>query len=226
MTAHDIAATITRERPLITAVEPVIAPDSTVTVLKRQGWAKADIKRLSLGGLQAILKDFSDKNRLARWIGRLQIRRETRALARLRGISGIPACLGEVAPCGLLLERVKGEPISEWRGERPEEFEAMFQRLKALVAAIHDRGVAHLDLRKRDNILIAAPGTPSIIDFNASVRFARGGLLARLLFPMFRAIDRAALLKWKAQLCPAAMTRDERRHHRRMTRLRRFWIFN
>lgn len=211
---------------MTTAVEMATAPEVTVIVVKRQGWAKADIKKLSCDGLQVILKDFGDKNLFVRWLGRHQMRREMRALALLESVTGIPSFLGELAPCGILLELVKGEPISQWRGARPEDIESMFRRLGDLVAAIHAQGVAHLDLRKRDNILIAADGTPSIIDFNASIRFTPGGLIARLFFPMFRAVDRAALLKWKAQLCPAAMTDDEMRRHRRMTRLRRFWIFN
>jgi RIO-like serine/threonine protein kinase len=217
---------IAQEKILTTAVEMATTPEVTVTVVKLQGWAKADIKKLSYDGLQIILKDFGDKNQFVRWLGRHQMRREMHALALLESIAGIPSFLGELAPCGILLELMKGEPISQWRGARPEDVESMFRRLGDLVDAIHAQGVAHLDLRKRDNILIATDGTPSIIDFNASIRFTPGGLLARLFFPMFRAVDRAALLKWKAQHCPAAMTGDEMRRLRWMTRLRRLWIFN
>jgi predicted Ser/Thr protein kinase len=200
--------------------------ETTVTILKRRGWAKADIKKLSLSGLQAILKDFADKNLFVRWLGRLQMRREVRALERLEGIAGVPSFLGRQAPCGILLEPMKGKPINQWRSEGPEHVVSMFRCLEELVAALHARGVAHLDLRKYDNILIADEGTPSIIDFNASVCFRPGGLAGRLFFRMFRAVDRAALLKWKAQLCPAQMTADEVRLLRRMKRLRRFWVFN
>ncbi len=121
---------------------------------------------------------------------------------------------------------MKGKPINQWRSDSPEHAASMFRRLDELVAAMHARGVAHLDLRKYDNILVADEGAPSIIDFNASVRFRPGSLAQRLFFRMFRAVDRAALLKWKAQQCPAAMTDDEVRLLRRMTRLRRFWVFN
>jgi tRNA A-37 threonylcarbamoyl transferase component Bud32 len=211
---------------LTTAVETATTPEVTVTIVKRRGWAKADIKKLSLNGLQAILKDYADKNLFVRWLGRLQMGREVRALERLEGIAGVPSFLGKRAPCGVLLEPMKGEPINQWRGDSEDQIASMFHRLDELVAAIHARGVVHLDLRKYDNILIAVEGAPSIIDFNASVRFRPGSLAARLFFRMFRAVDRAALLKWKAQRIPAAMTADEIRLLRRMTRLRRFWIFN
>lgn len=223
---HGNAVNIAQEKGLTTAVEVAATPEVTVTIIKRRGWAKADIKKLSLNGLQAILKDFADKNLFVRWLGRLQMRREIRALTRLSGLDGTPSYFGRLAPCGIMLEVMKGQPINQWRSERPADIAAVFRRLAALVAAMHRRGVAHLDLRKYDNILVAVDGTPSIIDFNASVCVTPGGLAARLFFPLFRAIDRAALLKWKSQLCPAAMTGDEIRLHRRMTRLRRFWIFN
>jgi len=200
--------------------------ESTVTMVKKRGWAKADIKKLSLNGLPAVLKDFSEKNVFVRMLGRFQMRREVRALERLDGIAGVPSYFGKQAPCGLLLEPMKGAPINQWRGRSQEQLVSMFQRLSELVAAIHARGVVHLDLRKYDNILVADEGAPSIIDFNASLCFRPGGLVARLFFPMFSAVDRAGLLKWKEQFCPTAMTGDEIRLLRRMTRLRRLWIFN
>ena len=195
----------------------------TVTVIKRRGWAKSDIKRVSRDGLDAILKDYSDKNVFIRWLGRRQMRRETRALHQLAGIDGVPACFGEhQTGSGLLLEPMRGEPISLWQGRSAEQIVPMLARLEALVDAIHARGVAHLDLRKRDNILVAPDGQPAVIDFNASFGFRPGGLFHRLFFPVFRAVDLAALLKWKAHLLPDAMTADERKRHRRMIRLRRF----
>jgi serine/threonine protein kinase len=102
----------------------------------------------------------------------------------------------------------------------------MFERLTRLVDQIHARGVAHIDLRKRDNILIGRDGAPRIIDFNASFCFEPGSLGARVLFPFMRQIDTAALLKWKSRLAPGLLTPEETRRHRVMSFLRRFWIFN
>ena len=198
----------------------------TVTVLKHGPWFKADILRLAHEGGEAILKDFSGKSRLMRWWGRRQLLRERRALARLQGIPGVPVDLGEVPPCGLLLEPMPGEAITRWRRRSPDETAPLIARLRTLVERIHERGVAHLDLRKRDNILVGPDGTPSIIDFNASLCFVPGSLGARLLFPILRRIDQAAVLKWKAYLAPAQLTPSERRRHGRMGLLRRLWFFN
>lgn len=197
-----------------------------VRVLKRGPWGKADILLLSHDGTEMILKDYSEKGALVRWFGRRQLRRERRALRRLQGIEGIPAILGEMAPCGLLLQPMPGEAITRWRRRRPEEIDPMLARLQELVARMHERGVAHLDLRKRDNILIDAAGRPSVIDFNASIVFHPGSIGARVFFPWLARLDRAALLKWRSLLLPDRLTPAERRRHRRMSRLRRLWIFN
>jgi hypothetical protein len=198
----------------------------TVTVMKRGPWFKADIMRLANEAGVSILKDFSEKGRLMRWFGARQLQRERRALRRLAGLPGIPVDLGEVPPCGLLLEPMAGEAITRWRRRTREEIEPMVERLSRLVDAMHARGVAHLDLRKRDNVLVAADGALSVIDFNASVCFAPGSIGARLFFPALRRIDRDAVLKWKSFLLPDLLTPEERRRQRRMGRWRRFWVFS
>ena len=197
-----------------------------VTVLKRGPWFKADILRLQDQGGARILKDFSSKSPPIRWFGRRQLRREWRALRRLKGLAGFPRVLGEVPPCALLLEPMNGGAITRFRRRRPEEIGPMLDRLDRLVEAMHARGVAHLDLRKRDNILVTEAGEPSIIDFNASIAFEPGSIAARLFFPFLKDIDRGGLLKWRHFLLPGGLSESEKRRVRRQSRLRRLWIFS
>jgi tRNA A-37 threonylcarbamoyl transferase component Bud32 len=196
------------------------------TLIRRGGRFKADIKHVRAGGSVAILKDFSGKPWAARLLGRLQIARELRALDRLRGLPGIPACGGRAGRYGLLIERVEGERITRWCERNPERRAALFARLDRLVAAIHARGVVHVDLRKRDNILVTPTGRPYLIDFNASFRFDRGRAAGRALLAIARRVDTQAILKWKARLAPALLRPAEARSARRMNALRRLWIFN
>jgi RIO-like serine/threonine protein kinase len=199
---------------------------SRIDLVRRGGRGKADIKRVTRDRGQLILKDFSDKWWPVRLLGRVQIVREVRALRRLRGLSGIPDCHGPVGRYGVLMERMEGERITRWCASHPRQRDAMFDRLSRLVDLMHSLGVAHVDLRKRDNILIASDGRPNIIDFNASFCFTPRSLTARLFFPLFRFIDDVAILKWKARLAPDLLTDREWRRHRRMSVLRRLWIFN
>jgi len=209
-----------------TSVAAQADPRTEVRLLRRGRRIKADIKLVSWGGAEAILKDFADRPWPVRLVGRFQIAREVRALARLRGIPGVPACYGRWGRHGLLIETMRGERITRWCQGRKQGIASMFRRLDRLVGAMHARGVIHLDLRKRDNILIDAEGRPGIIDFNAScilpIRGRFGARTARLL----RRIDLSAVGKWKLRLAPELLAPDERRRHRRMTSLRRLWIFN
>ncbi len=218
--------------------EATASPPLTVSVIRHGAWYKPDIKRVALGEDDAVLKDFSDKRWPVRLLGRRQVDRELRALRRLDGITGVPKCYGAVGRLGILMERIDGERVTRWcrrqtgaPGAAPDpgataRVAAMFEGLSGMIAAIHARGVAHIDLRKRDNILVTAAGRPCIIDFNASFCFDPGGLRARLLFPLMRRIDDAAVLKWKARLAPHLLSAEDSRRHRLMTFLRRFWIFN
>ena len=197
-----------------------------VVLIRPGGWGKADIKSVPHAGGRAILKDFSGKSWPVRLFGRVQIRREARALNRLRGMKGIPALHGRVTKLGLLMEKVEGERITRWCHEHPGEVTEMFERLDGLVSQMHARGVVHVDLRKRDNILISPDGQPHVIDFNASFCLAPGSIRERIFFPMLRAIDFSALLKWKALISPGTLSPAEQRRHNRMSRVRRLWIFN
>jgi len=198
----------------------------TIRIIRQGSWAKPDIKSVAHGSDRAVLKDFSDKLWPVRLLGRRQVAREMRALRRLQGISGIPRCYGEAGRIGILMEPIEGERITRWCRRRRDQAGPMFEKLQRLVGQIHARGVAHIDLRKRDNILVSEDGRPCIIDFNASFCFDPAGPGTRYLFPFLRRIDESAILKWKSLLAPELLTPEEIARHRFMSRLRRLWIFN
>jgi hypothetical protein len=56
--------------------------------------------------------------------------------------------------------------------------------------------VVHLDLRHRSNVRAAPDGSPVLIDFDAALRFRKGGPAERLLLPLLRRIDDRGLAKW------------------------------
>jgi len=192
-------------------------------IYQRGGWGKADILLLEASGRKAIVKDFNRKILPVRWYGRWQIRREASIYRKLAGIPGVPQYFGRIGKNAMAIEYVEGERISHWkRRELPPE---LFTRLWGLIDAIHSRGIVHIDLRKRDNILISPSGEVFIIDFNASFRFDPGSRGARWFLPTLKKIDHFGFLKWKAALAPSQLSEAERQAFRRMSFLRRFWIF-
>ena len=93
----------------------------------------------------------------------------------------------------------------------PETFRLAPRRiadsLLARTAVMNQRGVFHLDLRQRQNILLGQGLELSIIDFGAGwapnplARWIFGGLLT--------AVDRSAALKYLARFAPEHLTREE-----------------
>jgi len=209
-----------RTRPEISEAE---LRGGGVRLHQKGGWGKADILLLARPEGRAIIKDFGRKSLPVRWYGRWQIRREASIYRRLAGIRGVPAYYGRIGKNAMALEYIEGERISQWR--RRELPPTLFTRLWGLIEAIHHRGIVHIDLRKRDNILIDSGGEVHIIDFNAALRFSPGSRPARWLLPILRKVDHFGFLKWKASLAPGLLSPGERDAFRRMTFLRRFWIF-
>ena len=96
-----------------------------------------------------------------RWAGRLLAAREWRALQRLADLDGIPRPICFRGTTGVGREYVEGRPMR--RGEPvPDDFH---ERLRRLIVAIHQRGMAYVDLEKCENVLVGDDGKPHLFDF-------------------------------------------------------------
>jgi len=170
-----------------------------------------------------VVKDVSKKNLFIRWtIGWWLISKEWRTYLRLRGVEGIPKVFERIDRFAFAMEFIEGRPLE--RRERPPS--SFWTALEKVLGEVHHRGIVHLDLRHKGNILISDQGKPFLIDFNSSFSFAKGWPLNRLLFPFLVRIDRSGFLKLKERLAPSLLTSEERAFLTRFNRLRRLWIFN
>jgi predicted ATPase/signal transduction histidine kinase/tRNA A-37 threonylcarbamoyl transferase component Bud32 len=98
-----------------------------------------------------------------------QYRRELAILRRLEDVRGVPrpyACEWSQGRPVLVLEQVRGEPLSESVGKPYEvsHFLALAISLASTLAEIHRHGIIHKDL-KPSNIIAEPSGTARIIDF-------------------------------------------------------------
>ena len=119
------------------------------------------------------------------WIGRLLTLREAAFYEELADLSGVPAYLGlwrtgkgRSRMTGFAHVFVPGHPLRrhEWVGHR------FFDQLRELLDQMHSRGLAYVDLNKRENILVGDDGRPHLIDFQISHRASSAwSPLARLL---------------------------------------------
>ena len=101
---------------------------------------------------------------LARWFRRRMISREYSVYLRLAGIAGIPKCFGLEDGERLVLEFIDRHPLKLASGEL-EDRELFFDALLKVLQASHLAGVAHADLKRKENILVTPTGLPCLIDF-------------------------------------------------------------
>jgi serine/threonine protein kinase len=184
---------------------------------------KPDLNQVEVAGQSLMVKDVGRKNFFLRWtLGLWLIHKEWKIYSRLTGIKGIPRPIERIDRFAFAMEFVPGRPIL--RGEPlPPSF---FHELEGVLGDVHERGVVHMDLRHKGNILVSEKGDPYLIDFNSSFAFKEKGFLRRYLFPLLRWVDYGGLLKLKKRISPSLMTPEELAFLKRFDRLRRLWIFN
>lgn len=148
------------------------------------------------------------RGRLARWM----LYREFRRYRRLRDCQGVPACFGIIDNRYLILEFVQGAPL---RQAEPADREHFYARLFDLIANLHARGIAHADLKRKDNLLVVNGSEPCLIDFGAAfVRREGFAPLNHLAFRIAAQFDRNAWIKLKYRNRLEEMSDEDRKHYR------------
>ena len=106
------------------------------------------------------------------WVGRLLAEHEARQFRRAQGLDGVPRLLGMWARDAILHEYVPGHTLR--KAERVAD--DFFERLSALLAAMHERQMAYVDLEKPQNVLVGEDGRPYLVDFQISWPWPAGWL--------------------------------------------------
>jgi predicted Ser/Thr protein kinase len=182
---------------------------ATVRFLRRRSRTRPDVRLLEWQGQRAVAKDWSNAWPWMRPHARRCLRREWRALEALAGLPGVPQPLARL-PHAIVVSFLPGYPL-QYARMLPAQRRAFFDALEASVERIHQRGVVHLDLRQRRNILRGADGTPMLLDFEASFVSDPASLRGRMTLHWGRLVDRLAVLKHKRRYAAALLTPGERR---------------
>lgn len=152
------------------------------------------IVRVSIGDLQLAVK--TPRGRGLAWRARqFSLRREFRAYQRVDGIPGFPRCFGLFGGAHLALEYVDGTLLKH---TTPAEPEAFFKALRQTIDGMHERGVAHCDLKSRQNVMVNHDGQPVIIDLGTSIVRKNGWHpVNHWMFDYLSQIDRNGWVKLK-----------------------------
>jgi hypothetical protein len=145
------------------------------------------------------------------WAGRLMADREVRHYGLLADLENVPRLLGRVGKSAFAHSWVEGNDLLDQKGRLPDDF---FDRLEALVAAVHARGMAYIDMNKPDNVLVGTDGRPVLIDFQISwapkPSWGPLGSAKRRLLAMFQESDRYHARKLKRLYRPDLLSPEER----------------
>lgn len=148
------------------------------------------------------------------WLIRLQmLRNEYRAYSRLSEIEGIARCFGLLDGRYLVLEYIDGIPI---RNAQITHQHLFFETLLKLIKEVHDAGVAHTDLKKKDNLLVVEGKRPYLIDFGVAVVRKPGfAPLNHYLYHIASTFDFNAWVKLKYDGDYAKITPEDKKYFNR-----------
>lgn len=182
--------------PLPTRAE---LPARGAGLLHRGNRRNPDVSLVEHAGARIVVKDFAPRGAWVRaWLGPWLLSRELRAYHALAGHPAVPRLLGRIDRLAFAVEYRPGRRMS--RRLAREISPAFVHALESAVREMHARGVVHLDLRHRSNVLLGDDGAPVLIDFASALCFRRGALGARWLLPLFAAVDLRAVGKWRKRL--------------------------
>ncbi|NOX58111.1 MAG: hypothetical protein GXP29_04545 [Planctomycetes bacterium] len=143
------------------------------------------------------------------WIGRCHAAHESAAYKKVGDLESVPRFVERFGKHGFVHAYVEGHPLR--KGEQvSDEF---FDRLRDTIHAIHDRGMAYVDLEKCENVIVGDDGYPHLIDFQIAWNLPRkfGGELwpMRVLRRRFQQSDWYHIKKLQRRTRRDQMTVEE-----------------
>lgn len=202
-----------------------VGPDSylLVKVFKHDFWAATALYAGEAGKI--VVKVHRQASVLGfpmRWTGRLMAGHECRLFELLQDLEGVPRLLGRHDGTGLIHEYIEGQ--AHRRGGAVDA--AFVDRLRQLLAEIHRRDAAYVDLEKPDNVLVGEDGRPYLFDFQISFHWPRrwGGATwpGRWLLHRLQYADRYHFVKMIRRTNEELLTEEERAGFQRPALIRLF----
>jgi hypothetical protein len=166
------------------------------------------------GGEPFVERDTRTAHPLVRWLARRLAAREAAALAALANVPGVPRLLDFD---GAVVRRTYLAGAALY--ETPPSSPAYFVNALRVLRRLHRAGVAHNDLAKEANWLVASGDACAIVDFQLATRSAaRSARFRRLAYE-----DLRHLLKHKRTYQPQRLTARQRRVLAQATLAARLW---
>ena len=141
------------------------------------------------------------------------LNRELEIYKKLQDIHGIPDCFGMTWRCDLILEYIERQSYPDKQYELAGN-QSFFQELLDLILNIHNKGIAHGDLKRKDNILVSQDNKPFLIDFGTAISIDNSkGRIKRFVFGFLKSTDLNAWIKHKYNRNYDDISEDDRQYY-------------
>jgi len=194
-------------------------PVSGIEVIREASSTRPSVWVLEQSGLRVVVKDFRHNRFMFRnIIGRFLTWREKKAYRRLRGLAGVPTLYQEIGGLALVFEEIQGRNLENLEKETrlPEEF---FKKLRDLVTEVHERGLAHCDLKRAPNVLLGKDGGPYILDWSSAISEREFRFFPlNLIYRRFILDDYNAVTKLQLTHCPEKISPQEKERYQNRSR--------
>ena len=172
-----------------------------VRLLKHDQWAAVALMECEGPPGRHVLKISRCNGRFERLLAPIMnyiSRREYDIYKRCDGIQGIPPLGARIGKNAFLHEYIEGDTLDEHENLPPE----FFDELEGIVNRVHERGVAYVDMAKRENVIVGDDGRPYLIDFQISFMRRRGPFswLRSALVKRLQREDRYHLVKQRDRM--------------------------
>jgi len=189
-----------------TTIEYARLKENVIQHFRTAKGTRPDVMRVVIDGEDYVIKDY---NTTSGWFGSfagpLLVKREIKALKKLKGIKGIP----ELFFCNdnRVLITSYCDSQSAAKLKRRLNWLKFEDELTFLICKMHAAGVAHCDLRGPGNILIDENDQPYLVDYVGCIFKAKQWNKPwNYLFRQACNADYSAVLKLKQKLAPEQLT--------------------
>ena len=183
------------EPSFIESVEKALRDDQAL--VKSYEGNQGILFKLNLRGKKYLIKRANKSNIFLRYFNQRALDRELEIYKKLKGIDGIPNCFGMTWGGDLILEYIEGQSYRDKQYELAGN-QSFFQELLELILTIHNEGIAHGDLKRKDNILVNTDNKPFLIDFGTAISIDNSkGRIKRFIFSFLKSTDLNAWIKHK-----------------------------
>ena len=182
------------EKNIINSVNAALRSNHNASFMK-MGY-QGVLYKLNVDGVQLVIKKANKQSFILGRLNQNSLHHEYKIYKQLKDLEGIPKCYGLTEKGDLILEYIDGQTYreSQYELEGKDEF---FNQLLILIQKMHDLGVSHGDLKRKDNIFVDENKKPYLIDFGTAISSKTNNIVKRMFFRFLKKTDLNAWIKHK-----------------------------